>query len=190
MTLNKTFYLSPTWEASAAWDDWVVGCSPLWLINRGSITQGPSQKQDRNGAAGWGGVFTHQPHRVELGGPLMNFAPSACYMDRSKGALEEFWTTSTMISRGWFSALSEDWDQQSDFIKVPGSQSHRVWLHSPGMQPGCLQFFDSPCDSNAQMDQETQCYFLRRRISRATRKSLVSGRYSSLKRAWWMDRRR
>lgn len=144
MTLNKTFYLSPTWEASAAWDDWVVGCSPLWLINRGSITQGPSQKQDRNGAAGWGGVFTHQPHRVELGGPLMNFAPSACYMDRSKGSLEEFWTTSTMISRGWFSALSEYWDQQSAFIKVPASQSHRVWLHSPGRQPGCLQFFKIP----------------------------------------------
>lgn len=32
----------------------------------------------------------------------------------------------------------------SAFIKVPGSQSHRVWLHSPGMQPGCLQFFKIP----------------------------------------------
>lgn len=83
-----------------------------------------SQNQGRDGVARWGGVLVEQPRAWSRGGLLMNLASSAVHVDRFRKSREEFWTTCTIMSGGWFSVLSKHWNHQRAFKKG-------IWVPSP-----------------------------------------------------------
>lgn len=63
---------------------------------------------------------------VESWGTFDESCPSAVHVDRFRKSHEEFWTTCTIMSRGWFSVLSKYWNHQRAFKKVSVSHLFQV----------------------------------------------------------------